>query len=266
MRIHDWWWAGLLGTMLAGCAGMQSGISADTRASLAPTGKLRVAFLFAPIYATKDPATGELKGIAIDLGKELARRVGVPFEPVSIAAMPTLIAGATSGGWDVGLTGINAERAAVMDFSAPFMEVEQGYLDRAGVPIATAADIDKPGVRIAIVEKGGADLYLSGTLKSATLIRAASPAEVFAMFGAGKAEVIAATKSALFAEAGKRPGSRVLDGRLLVEPIGIGVPKGRAPGAAAFVGAFVEDAKTGGQVKVAIERAGLRGVVVAPLK
>jgi hypothetical protein len=34
--------------------------------------------------------------------------------------------------------GINAERAAMMDFSAPYTEVEQGYLVHAGVPTATS--------------------------------------------------------------------------------------------------------------------------------
>jgi polar amino acid transport system substrate-binding protein len=62
------------------------------------------------------------------------------------------------------------------------------------------------------------------------------------------------------------PGSRVLEGRFLVEPIGAGVPKGRNAAAAAYVGHFVELAKADGLIKSAIDRAGLRGVVVAPLK
>ena len=70
--------------------------------------------------------------------------------------------------------GINAERAAAMDFSAPYMEVEQGYLVRAGVSIATASDVDKAGIRIGVLEKSGADLYLSRTLKNATLVRVKS--------------------------------------------------------------------------------------------
>jgi polar amino acid transport system substrate-binding protein len=146
------------------------------------------------------------------------------------------------------------------------MEVEQGYLVRAGVAIVTESDVDKAGIRIGVLEKAGADVFLSGALKSAVLIRAKNAAELYAMFAAGNVDVIAATKTALFAEAGKQPGSRVLEGRILVEPIGMGVPKGREAAAAAFVGKFVEEAKSQGLVKSAIERAGLRGVVVAPLK
>lgn len=267
MRLRDWLCAAVVGVFIGGCAGMHSGANSETKAALAPTGKLRVAFLSpAPLYAIKDPATGELKGVAIDLGKELSGRVGVPFEPVGYAAVPALIAGAKAGEWDVALMGINAERATVMEFSAPYMEVEQGYLVRAGVPIATALDVDKAGVRIGVLEKAGADLYLSRTLKNAVVVRAANSAELYALLGAGKADVIAATKTALFAEAEKQPGSRVLDGRLLSEPIGMGVPKGRDAAAAAYVGKFVEAAKEDGSVKSAIDRAALRGVVVAPAK
>jgi len=266
MRIRDWLSAGVVGLLIGGCAGMQTGASSETKAAVAPTGKLRVAFLSAAIYAIKDPATGELKGVAIDLGKDLARRVGVPFDPVVYPNPPALIGGAKSGEWDVALMGINAERAAAMDFSAPYMEVEQGYLVRAGVSITTVSDADKAGIRIGVLEKAGADLCLSSTLKNAVLVRVKSVAELFALFGAGKADVIAATKTALFTEAGKQPGTRVLDGRILVEPIGMGVPKGRDTAAAVYVGKFVEEAKAEGLVKSAIERAGLRGVVVAPLK
>ena len=266
MRLRDWFCAGVVGLFIGGCAGMQTGASSETKAAVAPTGKLRVAFLSGPIYATKDPATGELKGVAVDLGKELARRVGVPFDPVVYPNPPALIGGAKSGDWDVALMGINAERAAAMDFSAPYMEVEQGYLVRAGVSIATASDVDKAGIRVGVLEKSGADLYLSSTLKNAVLVRVKSLAENYALLDTGKTDVIAASKTALFSEAEKQAGSRVLDGRILVEPIGMGVPKGRDTAAAAYVGKFVEEAKAEGLVKSAIERAGLRGVVVAPPK
>ena len=250
--------------LLAICAVAQTGAGSEPGTALAPTGKLRVAFLLGPIYATKNGGTGELKGVAIDLGQELARRIGVPFEPVSYASLPEVIGGAKTGAWDIALMGINTERAAVMDFSVPYMEVEQGYLVRAGVPLTTESDVDKAEIRVGVIEKAGADVLLSRTLKNAALVRAANGSELNALLDAGKVDVIAATKVALFAATASRPGTRVLDGRILVEPIGMGVPKGRDGAAAAYVGKFIQDAKTEGIVKSAIERAGLRGVVVAP--
>jgi len=256
----------LVGQIISGCAGLQNDSSSVTKAALAPTGKLRVAFFAAPLYAIKDPATGEWNGVAVVLGKELAKRVGVPFEPVAYPAVNALIGGAKSGEWDVALTGIDAARAAAMDFSSPYMEIEQGYLVRAGTSITVASEVDTAGIRVGVVEKSAADALLSRTLGNATLVRANSVAEFQAFLGSGKADVIATGKTGLFAVAAKLPGSRVLDGSILVEPIAMGVPKGRDPAAAAYVGKFIEDAKAEGLVKSAIERAGLRGVIVAPPK
>src|SRR5512134_1713868 len=124
MQFQDWLRAGVVGLFIGGCAGMQGGVSPETRASIAPTSTLRVAFLMGPIYAAKDPATGELKGVAIDLGKELAKRASVPFDAVVYPTFPELMSGARSGQWDVALMGVDPERAKIVDFSAPFMNVE----------------------------------------------------------------------------------------------------------------------------------------------
>lgn len=267
MRRSHWLVGCLFALLLGGCAGTQMSSTAppaaQTRQALAPTGPLRVAFLSGVLYATRDPATGELKGVAVDLGKELARRVGAPFQPVLYANPAAIVFGAKSGEWDVALMGISAERAAAMDFSPPYIEVEQGYLVRAGLPIATNAEVDSPGTRVGVVERGGADLQLSKTLKNAAIVRTKTVGELDALLGAGNADVIAATKTFLFDTAARHPGSRVLEGRLLVEPVGMGVPRGRDPAAAAYVARFVQDAKAAGLVRTAIDGARLRGVVVA---
>ena len=265
MRVHDWLGAAIVGVLIAGCAGLRDPGSSDMKAATAPTGKLRVAFIPAVIFAGKDPKTGEYKGVVADLGNELARRIGVPFEPVVYSAVPALLAGAKSGEWDVVFAGITPERAAVIDFTAPYMELEHGFLARAGLAMTTVSDVDRAGIRVGVLEKSAADVLLSGTLKNAVLVRANAIADMYRLLESGKADVIATGKPGLFTVAARQPGSRVLDGRILVESIAMGVPKGRGA-AAAYVGQFVEDAKKEGLVKSAIERAGLRGVVVAPLK
>ena len=69
--------------LVAGCAGIPSSSESISKQAVAPTGKLRVGMLLVANHATKDPATGELRGVAVDLGREAARRLGVPFEPVT---------------------------------------------------------------------------------------------------------------------------------------------------------------------------------------
>jgi polar amino acid transport system substrate-binding protein len=265
-RARNWLGGIAIGIFAIGCAGPHGVASSEARAALAPTGKLRVAFSLATSYTSKDPVTGELKGVGVDLGRDLARRLGVPLDPIGYPNASALVSGAKTGEWDVALMGISAERAAIMDFSAPVIEVEQGYLVRPAVPIATAADVDATGVRIAVLEKLAGDVHLSRTLKNAVLVRAKTAAETYALLDAGKAEVVAATKAALFEAAATRPGSRILDGRFLGEPIGMGVPKGRDAAAALYVDKFVEEAKVEGLVRSGIDRAGSRGIVVAPLK
>ena len=264
MRLMSYLSVLIIGLFLAACAGVQGGISAETRTSLTPTGKLRVAFLSAPIYAAKDPATGELKGVAVDLGKELAQRLNVPFDAVVYPTFPELMGGARSAQWDVALMGIDPERAKLVDFSAPFMNVEQGFLLRAGATMGTASAVDAAGVRVGVLEKSSLDAFLSKTLKNATIVRAKTLAENYGLLDAEKVDAVAGTKPALFAAAASRPGTRVIDGGFPSDQIGMAVPKGRTAGASEYVGRFVEEAKAAGLVKAAIERAGLRGVVVSP--
>jgi len=263
MRIKKWTGVAVAAALIASCAGMQRAPSAETRAALAPTGTLRVAFVTALIYASKDPSTGELRGMAVELGRELSARAGLAFQPVAYSGFPALVAGAKAGEWDVAFAGVTPDRAAAIDFAVPYMVIEQGYLVRAGLSAATMDDVDAPGVRVGVLDKAAADALLTRNLKRATLVRAANISELYGLIGAGKADVIATGKTGLFTVAEKEPGSRVLEGRLLVESAAIGVPKGRDPAALAYLTRFTEEAKASGLVKEAIDRARLRGVSVA---
>lgn len=266
MRTIRWLLTAVLALMLTGCAGVQTGPTQEQSKALAPTGKLRVAFLATtPIHGTKDPASGEFQGPAIDLGKEMARRIGVQFEAVAYTSFPPVLAGAKSNEWDIAMMGIASERAQIVDFTAPYMVVEFGYLVPSGSSISTLTDIDKQGVRIAVLEKSSPDAYLSRTLQRATLVRVSTIASMVESLKAGTADALFATKAGMLSQSAKVPGSRLLEGRSGGEETAIAVPKGRQLGAA-YASQFVEEAKSDGLVKAALERAGLRGVVVAPLK
>jgi polar amino acid transport system substrate-binding protein len=139
MRTIHWLMTVVFALMLTGCAGVQTGPAQEQRQALAPTGKLRVGFLSTtPIHATKDAVSGEFKGPAVDLGKEMARRIGVQFEPVAYTSFPPVLAGAKSGEWDIAMIGITSEREQLVDFTAPYMVVEFGYLVPGGSSIEVA--------------------------------------------------------------------------------------------------------------------------------
>ena len=250
--------------VLSACAGVLESSTSEQRNALAPTGKLRVGFLSTtPIHATKDAVSGEFKGPAVDLGKEMARRIGVQFEPVPYTSFTPILAGAKSGEWDIAMMGVSSEREQIVDFTAPYMVVEFGYLLPTGSPISALADVDKPGVRIGVLEKSSPDAFLSRTIQRATLVRLPSVANMLESLKAGKVDALYATKANMLVESAKMPGSRVLDGRVGGEEAAFAVPKGKQL-SAAYARQFVEAAKSEGLVQAAIERAGLRGVVVAP--
>lgn len=269
MRATRWFMAAVFGIVFGivfgGCASTQVAPTPETRQAVAPTGKLRVGmFVLNPVHAIKDPASGEIKGPAVDLGKELARRIGVAFEAVPYSTIAALLAGAKSGEWDVATMGISAERAEFVDFTPPLMIVEYGYVVAGGSSISTSADVDRPGVRIAVAEKGEPDAFLTKTLKHGSLVRLPTLPQMMQSLRAGSVDAVYGIKAAILAQSEKFPGSRVIEDRLGGARNAIALPRGR--GGLAYVHQFVEDAKSEGLVKAAIERAALRGVVVAPAK
>lgn len=259
------WLATTLALLLTCVAGMSIAQTLEARQALAPTGKLRVGLqLGSPHNVIRDSTTGEMKGVAFDLGKELARRIGVPFEPVMYPSVGALLNAGKSGAWDVAFVGFSPERAKEWDFTALHLQMEFGYLVPGGSPISTMADIDRPGVRIAVQENSQPDVFLSRTLKNAIVVRASSLAATLETLKSNKADAIFSIKPSLFEASSQMAGSHVLDGRAGVDPHAMAMPKGRDPAGVSYARKFVDDAKSEGLVTAAIERAGIRGAVVAP--
>jgi len=251
-----------IGALLAACSAVTF-VTPGERQALAPTGKLRVALLADnPVTAAKDPRTGDMVGVAIDLTRELARRIDVPYELVMYDTVAQLIDSAADDAWDVVFIGMNPDRAKRIRFTGAYAAVELGYLVPLGSPISSIGDADRAGIRIAVQSKGGADILLSKQLKSAQLVRAATIAGCVELLKSGKADALAAVKTFLYPASDNLPGSRVLDGRVSMTPIGIGVPPRHESGAP-VTRRFIEDVKASGFVQRALARAGLRGVVVA---
>ena len=263
MRMTHWLFVSMLGLLLTACAGITSAPTPEARQALAPTGKLRVALQSGnPLNVTRDSPSGEMKGLAFDLARELARRIGVPLEPVLYPSIGALLDGGRAGAWDVAHFGFSPERAKEFDFAPIHVEVEFGYLVAGGSSISALADVDRPGVRVAVQEKSGPDVFFTRTLKNAVLVRAPSNPGALEALKSGRADVMGSIKPILFDMSDGWPGSRVLDGRPGIDPHAMAMQKGRGAGAA-YLRQFLEEAKSDGRVKAAIERAGLRGVVVA---
>jgi polar amino acid transport system substrate-binding protein len=233
-------------------------------AILAPSGKLRAAINFGnPILALKDPATGEPRGVSVDLARELGRRLGVPVELVHYTAAGKVVDGIKSGEWDVGFVAIDPVRAADMDYTAPYVIIEGAYLVPQNSPIKQNAEVDREGVRVVVGTGSAYDLYLTRELKKAKIIRApTSPAVVDTMV-AQSIEVAAGVKQQLEADARRIPGVRLLEGRFMVINQAMAAPKGRAAGVR-YLAEFIEEMKASGFVANALKRYGIEGAAIAP--
>jgi len=239
-------------------------ITPAIRGDLAPTGKVRAGINYGNfILATKDAATGESRGVAVDLAREVGQRLGMPFEIVAHDTVAALVDAAKTGAWDIAFLGSDPAREAVMSFTAAYLEIEATYLVPSASSLRAVADVDREGVRVAAPARANYELFLSRNLHRAQLVRAASADEAFDLLVTGKADALAGLKQALIGYADKLPGSRMLDGRFMAVQQSIGVPKGRDAGLQ-YLRGFVEEAKSSGLVARAIERTGARGVSVAP--
>lgn len=238
-----------------------SGVVAEA-AILAPTGRLRVALYPGTPTSILPGANGtEARGVGHDLGRALATRLGVVFEPVVYAKNADVLAAVKSGAADIAFTNASPARAKEMDFSPPYLDIELGYLVAPGAAIADIAGIDRPGVRVAVTAGSTSDSVLSRDLKAATVLRATTVGEGIRLLVSGAAEAYATNKSTLFEMADAVPGGRVLAGNWGLERHAIAIPKGREAGLP-FLRDFVDQAKREGTVAAAIAHAGLRGAVV----
>jgi polar amino acid transport system substrate-binding protein len=238
--------------------------SAEVLKEFAPTGKLRAALNLSNIVLVqKDAATGEPKGITPELAKELAKRLALPLEFVQFTAAGKVTDALKSGVYDVCFLAIEPARAAEIDFTAPYVLIEGTYMVLQDSPLKTIADVDRDGVCIAVGKGSAYDLFLTRTLKHATLVRAASGDLAIQQFFDEKLEAVAGVKQPLVLYAKANPSMRVMDGRFQVIEQAMGMPKGR-PAAAKYLRGFVEEMKVSGFVADALKRSAQHDATVAP--
>ena len=242
-----------------------STVAADLVKDLAPTGKLRAAInLGNMVLAQKDPATGDMRGVTVDLARELARRVGLPLELVPFDAAGKVFEALKAGAWDVAFLAIEPVRAAEIAFTAPYVIIEGVYLVPKDSPLRAVADVDRDGVRIAVNKGSAYDLYLTRTIKHAQLVRGENGIELFVR---DRLEAAAGVKQPLVEYAKTDPSVRIMDGRFMEIRQAMGTPKLRYQGrdaAPRYLHAFVEEMKATGFIAEALRRSNQPDAAVAP--
>jgi len=234
--------------------------SQDLRESLAPTGKLRASlYLGGPTNVIVHPTTGEMKGVGYEIGKELARRLGIPYEPVIYKTPKLLVDDIESDNWDIAFIARSSTREKIMKFSETYLSLEQGFLVPTDSSIKTMEEVDRPGIRVGVPAGGSVIPRVAGVLSNEKLVEVGMP-RAAALIRSGAVDVFSANKGNLYQISDQLPGSRVLDGYFSVDEFALGIPTGRKI-EMSLLNELIEEIKSQGLIEAASKRAGVRGVV-----
>jgi polar amino acid transport system substrate-binding protein len=236
-----------------------STVSADVLKDLAPTGTLRVAINLGNIVLAQGTPDAP-RGVTPELARELGRRLGVPVALVGFDAAGKAFEALKARTVDVIFLAIEPVRAAEIEFTPPYVLIEGVYMVPRGSALKTPADVDTPGIRIGVNKASAYDLYLTRTLRHATLVRSEDGATTFVRDGLDAAGGV---KQALMKFAAAHPDVRLIEERFMEIRQAMGVPKGHLAGAA-YLTTFIEEMKASGFVADALRRSGQGDAAVAP--
>ena len=243
---------------------MSQDVAQGVVGELAPTGVLRVGINLSNfLLVTGKSASGEPEGVAPDMGREIAARLGVPVAYVTYKTPGQLADAAGASQWDIGLIGAEPARAETIAFTPAYVEIEATYLVPAGSPLKAIADVDRPGVRIAVTARSAYGLWLDRNIKRAELLRSDTLDSAYEQFIRESLDALAGLRPRLLTDVARLPGARILEGQFTAVQQAVGTPRRNVAGAR-FLRDFVETAKASGLVARLIERHKVRGLSVAP--
>ena len=249
----------LVMVLAAGCASTTPVPNAAC-AELAPTGTLRAGMnLGNALFTSQNPATGELSGVSVDVMRELASRLGVPLKFVMHADPGDVADAVDKGTWDVAVLAIAEARAKKIAFSPAMTEIEASYMVHKDSVLRTVGQVDTSGIQIAAPDKAGYELYLTQTLRNATVVRTKGLGASIELFNGRRAEVLAGLKPALLESMDKLPDARFLEGRFMTVNHGLGIPRERLV-AAEYLKEFVSELNASGFVARSIQLHGVQGL------
>lgn len=239
-------------------------MSKQVTAELAPEGVLRAGINLSNfLLVTGRTEAGDPVGVAPDMAGEIARRLGVPVKYVPFRTPGELADAAETGTWDIGLIGAEPQRAEKIAFTPAYCEIEATYLVPAGSPLKTLADVDKAGVRIAVMGRAAYGLWLERNIRHAELVRADTLDAAYQQFVRDKIDALAGLRPRLLTDVEALPGARILDGNFMTVQQAVGTAR-RNTAAADYLRQFVEEVKASGFVAKLIEKHKVRGLSVAP--
>ena len=229
---------------------------------------IRVAYLASnPAQAMKDPATGQPRGVVPDLVRELERTRGVK---VTLSGKPNpqgVIDAVRNGEAEIGFVAYNPERAGPVEFTKPYLLVNQTFIVKPDSPIKSIADIDHQGRKLGATRADSIALYLRRTLKQGTLIELddTSQETVQRLLRDGAIDAYGSNRQRLTDWTKTAKDVRLLSDDLYGVEQAFIVPGGRRDALDA-ANQFIDEVRRSGFLKAAVDRSGVVGITVAPEK
>jgi polar amino acid transport system substrate-binding protein len=236
---------------------------ADAARTIAPSGRLRAAINFGNPVLAQRKADRSPGGVSHALATELARRLGLPLDCVEFDAAGKVFDAIKEGAWDVAFLALDPLRSEQIAFSPPYVVIEGTYLVRSESPYQDTGAMDRAGVRIAVGKGAAYDLYLSRSLRSAQLVRAATSSAAVDLFLSDELDAAAGVRQPLEKAARENPALRVLPGSFTTILQAVGLPRTRS-GGLLYLTRFIEEMKATGFVAEALRASGQADAQVAP--
>lgn len=216
-----------------------------------------------PVQGIIDAKTGEVRGPAMDLTRELARRLGVPFKVTPANGVQGVLQSVKNGEADIGFLAFDPGRAAEVDYSQIYSLAQNTFMVLEDSPLKSVGDIDRPGVIIGTTEGDTGDLYLTRTLKNAQFKRTKGDMEMaLKMLKSGEIHAYGTNRQRLYELQQRNPGLRLLPDNFYGVPQAIVVKKGNAA-LLALADKMLDETRGSGLIASSIKNIGLVGVDVA---
>lgn len=233
--------------------------NAAIAADLAPEGTLRAAInLGNPILAQGTASAPS--GVTVDLAHEVGARLAVPVRLLCFDAARSSLEAMTTGRADLCFLAIEPAREAEIAFTAPYVEIEGVYAVPADSGYVTPADVDSPGVRIGVNEGSAYDLFLTRTLKHASLVRGQAGVDELRAQGL---RVVAGIRQPMRDYVAAHPDLRLIDEGFMRIRQAVGMTRTRQPETIRYLRDLVEELKATGFVAEALRRSNQSDSVVA---
>ena len=240
-------------------------VSPEVMGQLAPNRILSASvYLGNFLLVTGQSPSGEPTGIAPDICRAIAERLGVELQLRGCKTQEEVVDSAASGQCGVALVGADPARAKLVTFTPAYVELEATYLVPANSSIMSIAQVDQPGIRIASFFKSAYDLWLQRNLKHATLVHADSVLASNELFVREKLDALAGLRTGLVAASLNIPGSRILDGQFTGIQQAIAT-KNSNQESIEFLSTCVQEFISTGLVATLIKKYQVQGLSVAPL-